>query len=269
MERGTPARVDVDSDRPLAADTVGLLEGLVSTRAIRRYRDEPVPPEALRDMLYAATRAPSGSNRQPFRMLVLTDGPRARQAKHLIGAHARVVWGEKRAAESYDEGSGAQPDSPKARMARTMQRYVDEFERCPVLVLACLVRPAPVLPTDGGSVYPACQNLLLAARALGYGGVLSGWHQGVEPELRTLLELPEDVFVAATITLGRPEGSHGPVRRRPMAELVFEEAWGQAPAWAVEPPGTAHAGRPRHDDPVERRLAHGFAAATDDLEKGE
>jgi len=69
----------------LPADTVGLLEGISSTRAIRRYRDEPVPPEALRAILFAATRAPTGSNRQPFRFIVLTDGPKARQAKRLIG----------------------------------------------------------------------------------------------------------------------------------------------------------------------------------------
>jgi nitroreductase len=244
----------------LASDTVGLLEGLVSTRAIRRYRVEPVPPEVLRDVLFAATRAPSGSNRQPFRMLVLADGPRAQDAKRLIGDHARAVWAEKRAAESYDGGSGARADSPKARMALTMQRYVDQFERCPVLILACLLRPPPVLATDGGSVYPACQNLLLAARALGYGGVLSGWHQGVETELRALLDVPDDVFLAATITLGRPEGGHGPVRRRPMGELVYEDAWGRSPAWAIDPPGTAHAGRPPAADPVERRLARGFDA---------
>ena len=70
---------------PLPADSVGLLEGLTTTRAIRRYRDEPVPPEALRAILFAATRAPSGSNRQPFRFLVLTDGPKAMAAKALIG----------------------------------------------------------------------------------------------------------------------------------------------------------------------------------------
>ena len=65
----------------LPPDVVGLLEGLCTTRAIRRYRDEPVPPEALRAMVFAATRAPSGSNRQPFRFLVLTDSPAAAAAK--------------------------------------------------------------------------------------------------------------------------------------------------------------------------------------------
>src|SRR5213082_2628347 len=69
----------------LPSDAVGLLEGLTTTRAVRRYRDEPVPGEALRAMLFAATRGPSGSNRQPFRFVVLTDGPRAEAAKKLIG----------------------------------------------------------------------------------------------------------------------------------------------------------------------------------------
>ncbi|MFM8356518.1 MAG: nitroreductase family protein, partial [Gammaproteobacteria bacterium] len=64
-------------EQPVAPDTVGLLEGLGTTRAIRRYRDEPIPAAALRDILFAATRAPSGSNRQPFRFVVLTDSPTA------------------------------------------------------------------------------------------------------------------------------------------------------------------------------------------------
>lgn len=223
---------------PLPEDTVGLLEGIVSTRAIRRYRDEPVPPEALRAILFAATRAPSGSNRQPFRFLVLTDEPRARAAKALIGEAARQAWAAKREADRYDQGSGSVAGSPKARMAATMQHYVDEFERVPVLILACLLRYREPTSFEGASVYPACQNLLLAARALGYGGVLTGFHGLVEPQLRTLLGVPDEASVAATITLGRPVGGHGPVRRRPLAELVYEDAWGQAPAWALDPPGT-------------------------------
>ncbi len=227
-------------DTPLPADTVGLLEGLSTTRAIRRYTDEPVPPEALRAMLFAATRAPSGSNRQPFRFIVLTDGPRAGEAKRLIGESARRTWAGTRERDRYDEGSGARAGSPKARMAAAMERYVTEFERVPVLVLPCLVRYRPPNPFEGASVFPACQNLLLAARALGYGGVLTGWHYAVEAELRELLGIPEEVFVAGTITIGRPAGNHGPVRRRPIDELVYGEVWGQAPEWAVDPPGARH-----------------------------
>ncbi len=221
-------------------DHIGLYEGLLTTRAIRRYRDEPVPDEVLRDVLFAATRAPSGSNRQPFRFVVLTDGPVAAEAKRVIGSGARRFWEAKRKADGYDEGSGADQNSPKARMARTMQRYVDEFESVPVLVLGCFVAYRHTSHVDGGSVYPACQNLLLAARALGYGGVMTTWHFAVEAELRALLQIPDDTSIMATITLGRPVGSHGPVRRRPMSELVYGERWGEAPAWAVDPTGVQH-----------------------------
>jgi nitroreductase len=133
-------------------------------------------------------------------------------------------------------------------MALAMQSYVDDFERAPVLVLPCLVRYRDPTPTEGASVYPACQNLLLAARALGYGGVLTMWHGLVEAELRALLGVPENVFIAATITLGRPAGRHGPVRRRPLDEIVFTDRWEQRAEWAVDPPGTRHtaAGPPRH-----------------------
>jgi nitroreductase len=223
---------------------VGLLEGIATTRAIRRYRPEPVPPEVLRDILFAATRAPSGSNRQPFRFVVLGDGPNAAAAKALIGAAARRTWSGKRGRDRYDEGSGGRDDSPKARMARTMQQYVDGIDDAPVLILACLVRYREPVPIEGASVFPACQNLLLAARALGYGGVMTGFHRLAEAELRPLLGIPDGVALMATITLGRPRGSHGPVRRRPLGELVFEERWDDPAPWAVDPPDARHAGGP-------------------------
>lgn len=234
-------------DRPLPADTVGLLEGLSTTRSIRRYTNEPIPDEVLRDIFFAASRAPSGSNRQPFRFIVLSEGPIATKAKALIGEGARAAWSAKRANEGYDKGSGRDASSPKARMAQSMQTYVDEIDRVPTLVLPCIVRHREPTPTEGASVYPACQNLLLAARALGYGGVLTMWHALVDAPLRELLQLPDDAALAATITLGKPAGSHGPVRRRPLGEFVFDGAWGESAAWAIDPPGTRHtqAGPPR------------------------
>ena len=238
---------DHDHGAPGPADPVGLLEGLASTRAIRRYTDEPIPDHDLSSILWHATRAPSGSNRQPFRFLVLRDGPRAKEAKALLGTACRTMWAEKRAAEGYDRGSGADAGSPKARMARSMQQFVDRFEDTPVVVLACSERDRPPHFTDGASVYPACQNLLLAARGLGYGGVLTIWHFLVEDDLRALLEIPEGVLLMATISLGRPAGAHGPVRRRPVGELVFDDRWGDAAPWATDPDGTRHtaAGPPK------------------------
>jgi nitroreductase len=218
---------------------VDLLDGLATTRAIRRYRPGPIPEDDLASILWHATRAPSGSNRQPTRYVVLREGPTAAAAKALIGRGARAAWGSKRAGDGYDRGTGADPDSPKARMARSMQAYVDGFEEVPVVVLVCaLPRRAAQGLQVGASVYPACQNLLLAARARGYGGTMMMWHLLVEDELRALLGIPTDVLLAATITLGQPAGRHGPVRRLPLADVVYDGAWGEPAAWAVDPPGT-------------------------------
>lgn len=218
---------------------VSLLEGLATTRAIRRYLPEAIPEEHLRDIMFAATRAPSGSNRQPFRFMVFADSEKSREVKSLIARGAQQLWNNKRTADGYEEGSGVVDNSPKARMARTMQHYVDNFASVPVLVLACLERYRAPTPTEGASVYPACQNILLAARALGYGGVLTGFQSFVEQELRAMLNIPDSVFLAATLTLGKPAGKHGPVRRVPMNELVYGDTWGEGATWAVDPVGTA------------------------------
>jgi nitroreductase len=112
-----------------------------------------------------------------------------------------------------------------------------------VLVLGCLVSYRDPNPNEGASVYPAVQNVLLAARALGYGGVLTGFHAFVDAELKQLLGIPPEVFIAASVTIGRPAGSHGPVRRVPMAELVYGDTWGERARFADDPPGTRHTSR--------------------------
>jgi nitroreductase len=218
-----------------------LLEGLATTRTIRRYTDEPIAEADLTAILWHATRAPSGSNRQPVHYLVLRDGPSATAARAVLGQSFRSSWAAKRTADGYDTGSAAvRDDSPKGRMAATMQHFVDNLETVPVIVLVCLQRYRDANPYEGASVYPAAQNLLLAARALGYGGALTMWHQAVEPQLRELLSVPHDVALSACITLGRPAGRHGPVRRRPLHDVVFEDQWGTNAGWAHDPAGTAH-----------------------------
>jgi len=222
------------------SEPINLLEGIATTRAIRRYTDEPVREADLAAIMFAASRAPSGSNRQLFRFVVLRDGPRAAKARVLLARAARHMWGEKRAMDGYDSGSGAVDNSPKARMARTMQHYTDHIGEAPVVVLACHVRNRAPHPQEGASIYPACQNILLAARGLGLGGVMTGLHMFVEDELRDVIGIPagRGVAIAATITLGHPQGSHGPVRRRPLRELVYDDGWEEPAAWAVDPPGT-------------------------------
>jgi nitroreductase len=223
----------VENPSPISA-----LEALSTTRAIRRYTDEHIPTDVLNQILWFASRAPSGSNRQPFRFLAVTDGEVADKVKSLLGKSFRTGWAAKLKSDGYESGSGQDPNTAKSRQAASMQHYVDHIEQVPVIVFACLVRYRDATPTEGASIYPACQNLLVAARSIGYGGALTMWHQGVESQLRELLEIPDNVAISACITLGKPQGSHGPVRRRPISELVFENQWGSSASWAVDPDGT-------------------------------
>jgi nitroreductase len=217
---------------------VELYEAVTTTRAIRRYRPDPIPDTDLATMFFAATRAPSGSNRQPFRFLVLRDGPRAAEARQVLGEGFRAMWADKRTADRYDQGTGADRSSPKARMAATMEHFVDHVHEAPVIVLACVRHWQRGHFTEGASVYPACQNLLLTARSLGYGGVITMWHRAVEDRLVPVLGLPDGVSLAATIPMGRPAGHHGPVRRLPLDQFVYEDGWDEPAAWAVDPEGT-------------------------------
>lgn len=221
-----------------------LLTGIATTRAIRRLAPDPIPEGDLATILWHATRAPSGTNRQPTRFVVLRDSGPARAAKSILARGFREGWAAKSADAGYGAGSALDPTSRKGRQRAAMEHLVDHFEDVPVVVLACIVRHRPPNPLEGASVYPACQNLLLAARALGYGGVLTGWHIPIEAELRSLLGIPDDVGISATITLGRPLGRHGPVRRLPLGDVVFDGAWGDHAGWAVDPPATRHAGPP-------------------------
>ena len=215
-----------------------LYEGLTTTRAIRRFTDEPVSDEDLAAILFAATRAPSGSNRQPFRFLVLRDG--ASDAKALIGDAFRASWAAMSKGQYARLTVEADPTSAAYRAGQAMQRFVDRFESIPVVVLPVFIPYRGTDITSGASIYPACQNLLLAARSRGLGGVLTMWHGAIEGELKAMLGIPDEAVIAAVIPIGHPEGSHGPVRRRPLAELVHEDRWDQRAPWAVDPPGTRY-----------------------------
>lgn len=216
-------------------NALNLYEGLVTTRAIRRYQPDDIPESELNDLLFAATRGPSGHNTQPFRFLVLRRTPEAAEARALLGEGFVQAWAPQRQEPPADD------TSRRARMARTMNHFVDTIADAPVIVLA-LVQDDLVRGdiTAGASVYPACHNLLLAARALGYGGVITMWHRPVTQQLVRVLELPPDVSIVATIPLGKPVGSHGPVRRRPLQELVYENRFGEAAPWAIDPEGTRY-----------------------------
>jgi nitroreductase len=219
------------------ARDLGLLDGLATTRAIRRFLPDPIPEPDLAKILWSATRAPSASNLQPLRFVVLRDGPRSASARLALREGFRYSWDEMRSRTGYDKVPAG---SRAARVSAAMDAFVDQIATAPVIVLAVAKpgRRCHWIVTDGSSIYPALQNLLVSARALGYGGVMSMWHQPVADELHEILSIPPEFSILATVPIGRPQGRHGPVRRLPLHEVVFEDTWAQAADWAVDPPGS-------------------------------
>ena len=197
-----------------------LREAMRTARAVRRYRSDPVPDDVLARCLEAASWAPSGSNRQGWRFVVL----RSPEARAVLGAAYRRGWAEM--AGAYGAAPDPSDDSRRARLLRTMAHFVEHFEEVPVYVLFCVrAREREPWLTDGASVYPGVQNFLLAARDEGLGAVITTWFEYCQPELREVVGSPDDWLLAALVPVGWPVGSHGPVRRRPLSELASVDRW--------------------------------------------
>jgi nitroreductase len=203
-----------------------LFDAMSTQRAMRRLKPDPVPDSVIRQLLDLAICAPSGGNRQGWSFVVVRDpATRAR-----LGELYREAWGELIKLPYYADASKAPPDSPAGRMLASARHLSEHLGEAPVLILACIVVDAGTRPnlTTGASVYPAVQNLMLAARALGIGSCLTTIHRFRDPQVKALLGIPADVETAALIPLGYPRGKFGPPPRRPVTEVAYSDRWGQA-----------------------------------------
>jgi nitroreductase len=198
--------------------SMSLGEAIFSLRAIRRVKADPIPEEDLRDMLLAATRAPSGGNVQPWHFLVVRDAEQHRK----FGELYREAWWAKRA----DQGIHGPEDldSSNYPMVSAM-RLADEIAEAPAIVLVCSTEQGPGAM---GSVIPAVQNMLLAGRALGIGGTITTLHAVVDERVKAMFEIPSEAQIVYCVPLGYPKGSFGDVTRRPLDEVVSGERWGSA-----------------------------------------
>src|SRR6478735_2416378 len=193
-----------------------------TTRTIRRFTDDPVDDETLARCLEAATWAPSGANVQGWRFVVLRS-PELRAVVATAAARAleviEPVYGMTRPADD--------DDSRRARTNRATYELHDRAgEFTSVLFTQRHFSSASELLL-GGSIYPAIQNFLLAARAQGLGACMTSWASyGGEPLLREAVGVPDDWMLAGHVVVGWPRGNHGPVRRRPLEEVVFQDHWG-------------------------------------------
>ena len=200
------------------------LETVTTQRAMRRLKPDPIPDAVLRQIMDATICAPSGGNRQGWSFLVIRDA--ARRVR--LGELYREAWGELMKVPYYRGAAAAAPDSPEGKMLASARHLSEHLGEAPVLVLACIATDGRATITTGASIYPAVQNLMLAARALGVGSCLTTIHKYRDPQVKELLGIPADVETAALIPLGYPLGKFGRPPRRPVAEVVHADHWGQA-----------------------------------------
>lgn len=209
-------------------------EAMSTLRAVRKLRSDPIPADVLERVFEAATWAPTGGNRQPWRMIVVTD----RTVKTRLGELYKEKWNDY--AVMHRKMASGLSDDQRAADERTLaagDHLADHMGEIPVLVIVCF-NPKFLAVTDagldrvsvvgGGSIYPAVTNLLLAARAEGLGCVLTTLLCMEEDKVKTLLDIPEDWATAAMIPLGYPVGKgHGPISRKPVTKLFYAEKWGE------------------------------------------
>jgi nitroreductase len=215
------ARRTVVTDYDRLGMTVG--EAMFTQRSIRRFRPDPIPLADLRLVLEAAVRAPNGGNRQIARFLVVTD--RERIAR--FGTLYHEAWWAKRRDELG--WTGPQDIPPDATNYRAAAGLADHMRDVPCVVLA-FAEP----PGWANSILPACQNLMLAARALGLGSIPTTLHPSVMARVCALFGVPAELTFHFCIPLGYPaEGAHfGGSRRRPTRETVYLDHWGGPVPWA-------------------------------------
>ena len=203
-----------------------LVEAMESQRAIRRLHPGPVPDELVLRLIELAEKAPNGGNEQWFSFVVVKDpAVRAGLARlNRQGFPGLKLYYRKRIRD----------DEKWARTWAAIEWQKDHFEEIPVLVVVCATRkipPWPKLMNAGvyASTYPATQNLLLAARAMGLGAAfisLPLWWLG---RARRVLGLPRSVTPVAVVPIGWPRGRYGPTSRKPVGEVTHLDRWGHQP----------------------------------------
>jgi nitroreductase len=227
-----------------------LIDALRTTGSVRNFTDQPIPDQLVFDVLNDARFAPSGGNRQAWNVIVVKDHVR-RQA---IGDFYLDAWhdyvGHVLAGLVPFSALAGQTDrdlaSSKRNDAIALSKpdgFPETLAGVPVLLVVCAdLRFLAATDRDlgryqiagGASIYPFVWSILLAARDRGLGGVMTTVATRKEPDLRTLLELPDDVIVASIVALGYPEQLHTKLKRNAVADFTTIDAF-NGPAFGPAP----------------------------------
>ena len=196
-----------------------LFEAIRTTRAMRRLDPERAVAHAdLLTIVEAATKAPSGGNFQPTRWVIVTDQNKRRR----LGDLYRACW--KRARVSYQSAlESGDEDAAATRLLRSADHLGEHMGHAPAIVIPCAQGEADA------SVWPAVQNLMLAARALGLGTTLTTVHRLREAEVKEVLDVPDAFTTFAMIPVGYPLGNWSEAPRRPASEIAYWNTWKQPP----------------------------------------
>ncbi|MDA0978798.1 MAG: nitroreductase family protein [Proteobacteria bacterium] len=202
------------------SDEMSLFDAIYNCRAMRRLETREVPEELLIRLIDAANQAPSGSNSQRARWVVVRDPAQKQKLADL----------NRRFAEPYIKPSLENPESEaQAKMLRTVVWQMDHMHEIPALIVACFDYQEKVeglgVYRSAGSVWPGIQNLLLTARALGLGAAPTTLALRDQDLVREALELPETFAALCMIPVGYPKGKFGPVTRRPVEEIMRFDRW--------------------------------------------
>jgi nitroreductase len=207
-------------------ETDDLFAIIETTRAMRRLKPDPVPDALIRRILAAGVCAPNGGNAQVWRFLVVKD----RAVKAAVQVYYKRAFDEVMGPHYLTSAPPPGMDRERYLRQRAAAEYLtDHFHEAPVWIVPCLhERAIASTRASGASIYPAVQNMLLAARALGLGATLTTRHLLYEKETEAALGLPPNVHSYAIIPVGYPLGKFGPVRRGALADVVFLDRWGEA-----------------------------------------
>lgn len=216
-----------------------LYDVMRTTFSAREFTADPLPDETLYRILDRARFAPSGGNRQGWRVIVVRD-PKTRE-----GLAAATAPAAKRYAAQVQVGESPWNTIDRTRVdAATIEgtpappRLIEPVLRAPVvLVVGVDLRVVASMDSEldrvgvisGASIYPFAWNILLAARHEGYGGTITTLAAAREPEVQALLGLPAHVALAAVMPLGRPVKTITKLRRKPVEEFAMLERWGGPP----------------------------------------
>jgi len=222
---GEPPGIDIDR----LGEDVPLLEGMRTTRALRRLKPDTVPPALIRKVCEAGTFAPSGGNRQPWLFIAVT-------------APERRVWVAERYRRAFHtyiqpaQEAAKDPGYPEAkrRNLRAAIHLADHLHEAPVhlFVAGWTRRGAPQLQ----ALFPAVQNILLACRAVGLGASLTTVHTAFGKEVDAWLGLPPNCPTCALLPIGWPRGTYGRPERRPVDACLFFNRF-QPDARVADEPG--------------------------------